>query len=165
MIRLSKLTDYAIVIVTHMAANFATQQVTARVLAEQVGLGLPTVSKILKTLARAGLLEAQRGKGGGYRLKRLPVDISVAEIIESMEGPLALTDCSSDESACCYIEDTCMVKDNWQKINVVVRDALGQLSLESMTQPLHIPPRIHKNAGLKSGEEHTLVAIGRQNHG
>ena len=165
MIRLSKLTDYAIVIVTHMAANFATQQVTARVLAERVGLGLPTVSKILKTLARAGLLEAQRGKGGGYRLKRLPADISVAEIIEGMEGPLALTDCSSDESACCYIADTCMVKDNWQKINVVVRNALEQLSLESMTQPLHVQSAAVNELAVKSDAADELVVIGGQSHG
>ncbi|MDP7040216.1 MAG: SUF system Fe-S cluster assembly regulator [Myxococcota bacterium] len=165
MIRLAKLTDYAIVIATQMAASPPGQQITARALAGQVGLALPTVSKILKTLARGGLLEAQRGKGGGYRLKRLPADISVAEIIEGMEGPLALTDCASDESTCCSIRETCSVKGNWQKINHVVHDALRQLSLESMMQPLREPPHIHKNTGAKSGEEDTLVTIGRQIHG
>ena len=161
MIRLAKLTDYAIVIATQMAASPPGQQITARALAGQVGLALPTVSKILKMLAHGGLLEAQRGKGGGYRLARLPADVSIAEVIESMEGPLALTDCASNDSTCCSIRETCSVKGNWQKINHVVRDALRQLSLESLMQPLGQNVYQNKDAELVSGKkEDVLVVIG-----
>ncbi len=163
MIRLAKLTDYAIVVLAQMTRRAASGQASARVLAEEVGLAVPTVSKVLKTLARGQVLVAQRGKGGGYRLARPAGDISVADIIEAMEGPLALTDCSTDETNCCCISESCQVKTNWLNINRAIRTALAALTLEAMAKPL--PQRFTPNLTLAAAgrEESAFVTIGGVN--
>ena len=135
MLRLTKLTDYGIVLMAYIAFDESDRAQTARDLAELSGLPLPTVSKVLKSLGRGGLLTSHRGKNGGYTLARQAESISVAEMLEVLEGPLALTDCSTDATAACEIEPSCPVKNNWRLINSAVREALSQVKLSEMSRP------------------------------
>lgn len=135
MLRVTKLTDYATVVLTVLAAN-PSLVLSAPELAERAGLETPTVSKLLKPLAQAGLVEGFRGANGGYRLTRAPEAISLVEIVEAMEGPLAMTECSIHEGNC-GIQDSCHVRANWRHINDVVADALRSVSLAQML----VPPR------------------------
>jgi len=135
MVRIAKLTDYAIVLLTWLASGDGSLFAAAE-LATATQLPYPTVSKILKVLSRAGLVSSVRGFQGGYRLARPADRVSVAEIIAAMEGPIALTECSADAPGLCDLEPVCPVTHRWQRINAVVRDALQSLTLEEMTQPL-----------------------------
>ena len=135
MIRLGKLTDYGLVLMTHMAGQSQTLH-TARDLAIQCQLPLPTVSKLLKILLHNGLLASHRGTKGGYSLAREPHLISLAEIISALEGPLALTECSSEVAGLCDLESSCRIKDNQRIINRVVRGALENVMLSDLT-PSH----------------------------
>ena len=135
MLRLTKLTDYGIVLMAYIAFDESDSAQTARDLAELSGLPLPTVSKVLKSLGRGGLLTSHRGKNGGYTLARKAESISVAEMLEALEGPLALTDCSTDATAACEIEPSCPVKSNWRLINTAVREALSQVKLSELSRP------------------------------
>ncbi len=137
MLRVTKLTDYATVVLTVLAAR-SEQVLSASELAEQAGLEAPTVSKILKPLSQAGLVEGLRGVHGGYRLARAASEITLVEIVEAMEGPLAITECSQDHSQC-GIAQTCGVRSNWRLINDVVGDALRRVTLAQMLQPLSLP--------------------------
>nr|CEH58863.1 Transcriptional regulator, BadM/Rrf2 family [Xanthomonas citri pv. citri]CEH68614.1 Transcriptional regulator, BadM/Rrf2 family [Xanthomonas citri pv. citri]CEH79434.1 Transcriptional regulator, BadM/Rrf2 family [Xanthomonas citri pv. citri]CEI08874.1 Transcriptional regulator, BadM/Rrf2 family [Xanthomonas citri pv. citri]CEL45610.1 Transcriptional regulator, BadM/Rrf2 family [Xanthomonas citri pv. citri] len=137
MLRVTKLTDYATVVLTVLAAR-CDQVLSASELAEQAGLEAPTVSKILKPLSQAGLVEGLRGVHGGYRLARAASDITLVEIVEAMEGPLAITECSQDHSQC-GIAQRCGVRSNWRLINDVVGDALRRVTLAQMLQPLSLP--------------------------
>ncbi len=134
MIKLSRLTDYAIVLLGQMALEGKGVH-AASALADKTFLPLPTVSKVLKQLTKAGVLSAQRGAAGGYLLARVPESISVASIIESMDGPIAITDCatSGDEEGVCSVQGTCPVRGNWEKVNVALRAALEAVSLADMT--------------------------------
>ena len=134
MFRMTKLTDYGIVLLTHFAAHDDRVAHTARELAEETRLPLPTVGKLLKQLSRGGLLASQRGTKGGYTLTRPPRDISVASIIATLEGPVAITECNSPVR--CEHEGFCSVRPNWQVINETVRGALEGLTLADMTRPL-----------------------------
>lgn len=134
MLRVTKLTDYATVVLTVLALD-PTLVLSAPELAERAGLETPTVSKLLKPLAQAGLVEGFRGANGGYRLARAPGDISLVEIVEAMEGPLAMTECSIHEGSNCGIEDSCHIRANWRYINDVVADALRSVSLAQMLVP------------------------------
>ncbi len=133
MLRVTKLTDYASVVLTVLASE-PDAVLSASGLAERAGLEPPTVAKVLKPLAQAGLVEAFRGASGGYRLARLPVDISLIEIVEAMEGPLGMTECSVHAGAC-GIERSCGARANWRRINDVVADALRGVSLAEMVGP------------------------------
>ena len=139
MLRVTKLTDYATVVLTVLASDAATV-LSASELAERAGLEMPTVAKLLKPLAQAGLVEGFRGANGGYRLARDAGDISLVEIVEAMEGPLGMTECSVHEGQC-GIEDSCGVRANWRRINDVVADALRSVSLAQMLGPLPPAPR------------------------
>jgi FeS assembly SUF system regulator len=134
MIRITRQTDYGIVLMTHMAGS-PERRYNAPELAEEVRLPLPTVSKILKLLTREGLLESHRGIKGGYSLARQPEDISMAAIIASLEGPIAITECIDDTAGCIH-EPLCRVRGNWQRINEAVRTALAGISLAEMGHPL-----------------------------
>lgn len=137
MIRISKLTDYGIVLLTHIAQNAERPVWTARDLAQESSIPLPTVGKLLKALTRGELLESLRGMRGGYRLARPAEQISIAAIIRVLEGPVGLTECSSEEVAStCGLQRVCPVQDNWQKINRAVLKALDGLTLSDMRQPL-----------------------------
>ncbi len=134
MLRVTKLTDYATVVLTVLAAR-AGEVLSSNELAEQAGLEPPTVSKLLKPLAQAGLVEGLRGVHGGYRLARDAQEITLIEIVEAMEGPLAITECSQDHGQC-GIAHQCGVRANWRLINDVVAEALRGVTLAQMLHPL-----------------------------
>lgn len=136
MIRMSKLADYGIVLMAYSGRNSATSVHTARELAERSEIPLPTVAKLLKALARGGLLTSQRGTRGGYSLALSAQEISVAEIITAIEGPPALTQCTQKSSDPCDLEKRCPVRTNWSVINKTVMRALGELTLADMMAPM-----------------------------
>jgi FeS assembly SUF system regulator len=138
MVRLSKLTDYALVVMGCMARGSTRSSRTARDLSLELQLPLPTVSKLLKGLLRSGLLVSQRGIKGGYSLSREPQEISLAEIIAALEGPIALTECSTDTIGLCTLESCCAIKKNQQIISQAVRGVLDRLTLSDLVQPLQI---------------------------
>lgn len=134
MLRVTKLTDYATVVLTALAAR-PGDVLSAAGLAELAGLEAPTVSKVLKPLAQAGLVEGFRGVNGGYRLARAADAITLVEIVEAIEGPLGMTECSL-HAGICGIEDSCGVRANWRRINDVVAEALGAVTLADMLAPV-----------------------------
>jgi FeS assembly SUF system regulator len=136
MLRVSKLTDYATVVMTCLAAA-GDEVLSAQQLAERAHLELPTVSKLLKQLAHAGLVDSYRGVNGGYRLARLPNAITVAEIVTAMEGPIGMTECSAHAGVCDH-EPHCGVRVNWQRISQAISAALDSVTLADMIKP---PPR------------------------
>ena len=138
-IRLSRLADYGIVVMTHMARH-PDRQHAAPEIAAQTRLPLPTASKILKSLVRAGLLMSHRGVKGGYGLARSATAISVADVIVALEGPIALTACVEHGTGDCDLEALCPARANWQRINDAVRGALEHISIEEMAQPLPSSP-------------------------
>lgn len=137
MIRLGKLTDYGLVLMTHVARKRAGTLHSARGLAAESGFPVPTVSKLLKLLLQSGFLVSQRGTKGGYSLAREAREISVADMIAALEGPIALTDCSTDIGLCDF-ERGCPVKHNQRIINQVVRGALEKLTLADLAHPLRL---------------------------
>jgi FeS assembly SUF system regulator len=130
MIRMSKLTDYAIVLLAHVAREERT--LTAQALAQRSRVPLPTVSKLCKELSRAGLLQSHRGRHGGYSLTRAPASISVAEVVEALEGPIALTECGSTGADACGIEPFCLAKGTWDPVSRAVQAALRGLPLSEI---------------------------------
>ena len=137
MFRLSKLTDYGIVLLAHLAREADAATATphnARELAEQTHFPAPAVSKVLKALAREGVLESHRGTKGGFTLARRPEDISVADMIYALEGPVAMTQCAVGLHLCAH-EGSCAVRDPWQVINSVVVDSLSQITLAHLVDP------------------------------
>lgn len=132
MLRISKLTDYAIVVLTHMAREPQVRHNAAR-LAADVRVASPTVSKILKQLVRGKLVVSWRGAHGGYALARAPEAISVADVIDAMEGPISLTECAEAVGNCAQ-EPVCSVRGNWQWINRAIRIALESVTLAEMTR-------------------------------
>ena len=139
MLRVTRLTDYATVVLTVLAARPGVV-LSAAELAECAALEIPTVAKLLKPLAQAGLVEGFRGAGGGYRLARDAAAISLVEIVEAMEGPLGMTECSLHDGAC-GIEQSCGVRANWLRINDVVAAALRGITLAQMLAPPPDAPR------------------------
>ncbi len=135
MIRLSKLADYGIVIMTTLARQPGSQH-NAPEIAAQSHIPLPMVSKILKALARAGILASHRGVKGGYSLARPAQAISVAEVISALDGPIALTACIEDGPGGCEIEALCPARANWQRINDAIRGALEGISVGEMAQAI-----------------------------
>ncbi|MDJ0698822.1 MAG: SUF system Fe-S cluster assembly regulator [Woeseiaceae bacterium] len=145
MLRISKLTDYGTVVLAELAA--APDAVcSAAEVAQATGIGLPTVSKLLKRLARAELVLSTRGVNGGYRLAREPRQISAADVIDALEGPVSITECSSSDSNCDY-EHVCNVGSAWQRINVAIRSALDEVSLADLLRANSPTPRF-KFAGM-----------------
>jgi FeS assembly SUF system regulator len=137
MIRLGKLTDYGLVLMSQIARS-QLELHTARDLATRCRLPLPTVSKILKTLLQKGLLESHRGIKGGYALTQDPQLVSIGAIISALEGPLALTECSVDIPGLCDLEASCPIRDNQRLINQVVRGALERVTLSDLIQPMRL---------------------------
>jgi FeS assembly SUF system regulator len=133
MLRVTKLTDYATLVLATLAE--APDRVhSAAELAEKARLELPTVSKVLKPLAHAGLVTGFRGASGGYRLARPARKIPLIEIVEAIEGKLGLTECSGEHSNCEY-EPHCGTRGHWHKVNEVIAGALRDVSLEEMLSP------------------------------
>lgn len=134
MIRISKLTDYGILVLTALM-EAGPVAVSASELAGRTAVPEPTVGKILRRLTRAGILTSTRGARGGYSLARAAEAISVAEIIEAFEGPIALTECLSSETPTCDVEPICTTRANWDRINRAIRRALEEIPLAEMARP------------------------------
>ena len=132
MLRISKLTDYGTVVLAHLAEHQASVRSAADV-AQATGVALPTVSKLLKLLARAGLVTSTRGASGGYRLSRPPQAISAADVIDALDGPVSITECSASDGDCEH-EDVCSVGGAWQRINVAIRRALQDVTLNDLVR-------------------------------
>lgn len=133
MVRLSNLADYAVVVMCQMAMTSDTRPSAANV-AAATAIPVPTVAKLLGTLSRAGLLVSYRGISGGFALARPAGEISVAEIVEAVDGPIALTHCTDPAPGQCSREGICSIKPHWQIINRTIRDALGTVSLADLVQ-------------------------------
>jgi FeS assembly SUF system regulator len=135
MFRLNKLTDYGIVLMASIAHNPALHN--ARDLAAESQVPLPTVAKLLKELSHQGLLVSHRGSKGGYSLSRSPKQISVAEIIDALEGPIGFTECSVAAGSC-DLEPSCLVRRNSKVISLALRGALENLTLNDLMQPMEL---------------------------
>lgn len=146
MLRMSKLTDYGTLVLAQLAVSEG-RLASAHQVSVDTRLSLPTVSKLLKSLVRAGLAVSRRGVRGGYALSRPADEISAAEILDALEGPLAITECSSAPGLC-ELESWCRVGDAWQRINVSIREALEEVSLADLQRPAGpgIQPDRWKNA-------------------
>lgn len=131
MIRLTNLADYAVVLASHLAAR-PDMLHTASELSAETSIPVPTVSKILGALSRGNILMSQRGLKGGFRLARPAKDISVCDIVEAVDGPVAITNCVSGRHGDCVIESTCSIKTCWQPINQAIRDAFARISLDEI---------------------------------
>ena len=140
MIRITKQTDYGIVLLTHLASQ-PERHLNAPELAAETQLPVPMVSKILKILVREGILMSHRGVKGGYSLARLAQEITMAEIIAALEGPIAITECI-DVSSDCSHERLCPVRSNWHRINAAVRGALEGITLADMTGSVPHPQKL-----------------------
>lgn len=136
MLRISKLTDYALVLLAGMADRSERDAQSAPALARRLGIPEATVAKVMKTLVRAGFIHSARGVHGGYRLARPPAELSVAAVIEAFEGPIAITECGNATAfELCERQQQCTLKGNWQRVNAVLRSALEELTLEQMIAP------------------------------
>jgi FeS assembly SUF system regulator len=139
MLKINKLTDYAIVVLAEIAgiALRTGREAIASVqeLSDQTKLPAPTVSKILKRLACGGIAVSERGKHGGYRLARKACEISLIDVINAMEGPIAITECAEASAVPCCYAGSCAVEKNWIRINNAVKKALSGISIADMSSP------------------------------
>jgi len=147
MLKVSKLTDYGIGLMTCMARRETAELVTARELAETMGMPLPTVSKLLKVLTGRELLVSTRGAAGGYALARRPDRISLVDMVEALEGPMALTECAGSTGCACAMEVACGLKANWSWINQQLLNTLRGITLQNMAGS--IARDLHTLAGNK----------------
>lgn len=143
--RLSSMADYAVIIMSAAARHCGTcslieqaggrrARVSAAQLAMETGLPVPTVQKLVSKLTAAGLMRSSRGVGGGLKLARPPAAISLADIVEAVEGPIALTACLDRVKSDCTLEENCNVKGHWPKVNAAVRGALAQVALTQLVE-------------------------------
>jgi FeS assembly SUF system regulator len=130
MLRITKIADYGFILLVHMANHDRDTLHNAKDLSSTIGIPLPTVSKVLKILTQGGILQSHQGSKGGYSLIRPASQISAAEVVEAVEGPVAITDCSSEEGC----ERNCQVSSSWQKVNGTLVQALKDLSLADMAK-------------------------------
>lgn len=135
MIKLSRMADYGVILMVRLA-RAPDEVTTAAELTASTALPGPTVSKLLKQLSRAGLLDSQRGTHGGYVLSQPIEDISVADIVSALDGPIALTECMTADGVVCEIEALCPTQTNWRKINNALVEALESVSLAEMARPV-----------------------------
>ncbi len=155
MLRMGKLTDYGIVLMCYLA-QYGNQRQSAQSLSLAIGMPLPTVRKVLKALSQGGLLVSERGVHGGYGLSRSANAISVAHIITAIEGPIALTECVSEQHHC-EQEDHCSVQTNWARINQAVFHALDEVKLADMLttdSAPHSPIRFYPSTSSNKSELH-----------
>lgn len=133
--RLSSLADYAVVMMGAAARHCGGARVNAASLAEETGIPVPTAQKLVSLLTRAGLLKSLRGAGGGIKLARPAAAISLADIVEAVEGPIAMTACVETGKHDCALEGSCSVQPHWSVVNDAVRGALGSVTLASLAEP------------------------------
>lgn len=136
MLRLSKLTDYAIVIMAYLAQRPGLA-INAKTIAEHTGISLPTASKLLKRLSHDRLLFASRGVKGGYQLALLATDISLGKLIQTLEGQIALTECNHTALQC-TLERQCTIRNNWRRISTFIQSTLMHISLADLISPLNL---------------------------
>lgn len=140
--RLSSLADYAVVLMASAARHCGGMtRLNATLLAGETGVPLPTAQKLVSRLSAAGLLESARGTGGGFRLARPAAAISLADIVEAVEGPIALTTCVDEERHDCALDGRCAVKPHWGVVNHAIRGALASVSLTHLSIPPAEPVR------------------------
>lgn len=132
MLRVSKLTDYASLIVAELIRHPKSNR-SASQISEATHLPYPTVSKLLKLLCKAGLLDSFKGVTGGYRLARAPKDISLAELITAVEGPYGMTECSQKIGSCQY-EDSCGVKPQWNRVDKIIYHTLEKITMADFSE-------------------------------
>ncbi|MCB2059976.1 MAG: SUF system Fe-S cluster assembly regulator [Novosphingobium sp.] len=145
--RLSSMADYSVVIMTAAARHCGGARVSAGQLAEETGLPAPTVQKLVSRLTSAGLLRSSRGVGGGLRLARPAAAISLADIVEAVEGPIALTACIEEARQDCTLEECCAVRQHWPVVNRALRGALAEVSLTDLSGPVAAVEIEKKNSG------------------
>ena len=133
--RLSSLADYAVVMMAAAARACGTARLNATALAAETGVPLPTAQKLVSRLAAAGLIESARGTGGGFRLARPAAAISLADIVEAVEGPIAMTVCVDEERHDCALDGHCAVKPHWGVVNSAIRGALAGVPLTQLSSP------------------------------
>lgn len=155
MIRITKQTDYALVLLGQFISPEAEVPYSAKRLSEETHLPEPIVGKILKILNNQGILNSVRGASGGYVLACNPDELSIADVVEAVEGPILLTDCSCPEGICEY-QTRCPMKENFRHINHALREAFRSISLRMMTTPM-------KPNDLKSFEETLNTSLIKMN--
>ncbi len=141
MIRITRQTDYGILLLSQMASRPLSEVHTAKHAAQQSSIPLPMASKILKALAKGGLLVSHRGVKGGYRLAASAERISIGDVIQALEGPIGITECAANPGHCDR-EGSCPVQTNWQRISVAMRDALDRIPLSDMVMPQMLRPDV-----------------------
>ena len=132
--RLSSMADYAVVIMAASARHCGGVRVSAGQLAEETGVPAPTVQKLVSRLTSAGLLRSSRGVGGGLKLARPAAAISLADIVEAVEGPIALTACVEQGRHDCTLEDVCALRPHWPEVNAALRGALAKVPLTQLAE-------------------------------
>ena len=132
--RLSSLADYAVVMMSAAARHGCGARLSATLLAGETHVPLPTAQKLMQKLAHAGLLSSLRGTGGGFKLTRPASCITLADIIEAVEGPIAMTSCVDDAREDCALDQHCAVKPHWGVVNGAVRGALASVSLTTLSE-------------------------------
>ena len=130
--RLSNMADYAVVVMGAAARHCGGARTSATALSDETGIALPTVQKLVSILTKGGLLRSARGAGGGIQLSRPAAAITLADIIEAVEGPIAMTNCTNSATCNCAIEPECNVKPHWAVVNSAVRGALADVKLASL---------------------------------
>lgn len=132
--RLSNMADYAVVMMSAAARHCGSSRVSATQLAKETGIALPTMQKLVTLLSKSGLLMSVRGTGGGISLARPAAAITLADIIEAVEGPIAMTVCVNEKSGNCAMEHNCLVKPHWAIVNGAIRDALSAITLATLSK-------------------------------
>lgn len=131
-LRLTSLADYAVVVMSAAARAQPGERLSAAIVAERTGVPLPTVQKLMGRLAQSGLLASARGTGGGFELARPAGGISLADIVEAVDGPIAMTACVDEQRHDCGLETACRVRSHWPAVNGAIRGALAGVSLETL---------------------------------
>lgn len=151
MIRVSRMADYGVVAMTHIARR-ADELHTAASVAQATGVPLPSATKLLKQLVKSGILTSQRGAKGGYALSRAPAEISVADLIVAIDGPIVLADCLDGPAGQCGLESFCSVRSPWQKVSNAIRIALEEVTLAEMIEATaYVPPPDEAEARPRAG--------------
>jgi FeS assembly SUF system regulator len=133
------MTDYAVVVLGQMARRPGMVRTAAHI-AEGTAIPLPTTSKLLKQMAASTLITSHRGANGGYSLDRAAEDVRVSEIVEALDGPIALTACVDGAEDQCDVELLCPMRGNWNRVNNAIRDALESVSLAELIDPADMFP-------------------------
>jgi len=135
MFRISKMTDYGVVVLGQLAGRTGHRQ-TAPEIATATGLPSATVAQVLKPLASASIVSSQRGAQGGYWLARAPEGVSLRELVVAFEGPLAVTACVEASTDCCDVEPLCLLAGGWEQVNSAIANALDSVSLADLLYPI-----------------------------